>query len=97
MNSVLDNYEVLLVVWEESKESHLDSEVKARIIGVDFQMKRFDFLYGVSLRPVTLNHSDNLSKTLQDANMSAAEGQHLAKMTLDVLKSIRQPEYFESF
>ena len=29
--------------------------------------------------------------------MSAAEGQHLAKMTLDVLKSIRQPEHFESF
>ena len=69
MNSVLDNYEVLLGVWEESKESHLDSEIKARIIGVDFQMKSFDFLYGVSLGAVILNHSDNLSKTVQYANV----------------------------
>lgn len=97
MNSVLDNYEVLLGVWEESKGSHLDSDMKARIIGVDTQTQSFDFLYGVSLGAMILNHIDNLSKTLQHANMSAAEGQHLAKMTLDVLKSIRQPEYFESF
>ena len=39
MNSVLDNYEVLLGVWEESKESRLDSNVKARIIVVDAQMQ----------------------------------------------------------
>ena len=88
VNSLLDNYEVLLGVWEESKEFHLDSDMKARIIGVDTQMQSFDFLYGVSLGAMILNHSDNLSKTLQHVNMSAAECQHLAKMTLDVLKSI---------
>ena len=49
MHSVLDTYEVFLGVWEESKESHLDSDMKARIIGVDTQMQSFDFLYGVSL------------------------------------------------
>ena len=97
MNSVLDNYEVLLGVWEESKESRLDSDVKARIIGVDAQMQTFDFLFGVSLGALILNHSDNLSKTLQHATLSAAEGQHLAKLTLDVLKSIRQPEQFQLF
>jgi hypothetical protein len=29
LNSVLDNYELLFGVWEESKESHLDSDIKA--------------------------------------------------------------------
>ena len=97
LNSVLDNYEVLLGVWEESNETHLDSDIKARIIGVDAQMQSFDFLFGVSLGALILNHSDNLSKTLQHVNLSAAEGQHLANLTLDVLKSIRQPEHFQNF
>lgn len=34
LQSVLDNYEVLLGVWEESKNSQIDSEMKARIIGI---------------------------------------------------------------
>ena len=97
MNSVLDNYEILLGVWEESKESHLSSDIKARVIGVDAQMQTFDFLFGVSLGALIFSHSDNLSKTLQHVNISAAEGQQLAKLTLDVLKSIRQPEHFQSF
>ena len=60
-------------------------------------MQTFDFLFGVSLGALIFSHSDNLSKTLQHVNISAAEGQQLAKLTLDVLKSIRQPEHFQSF
>ena len=51
----------------------------------------------MSLGALILNHSDKLSKTLQHATLSTAEGRHLAKLTLDVLKSIRQPEHFRSF
>ena len=58
-------------------------------------MASFDFLFGVSLGALILTHSDNLSKTLQHKSMSAAEGQHIAKLTVDVLKSIRQPEQFQ--
>ena len=68
-------------VFGKNQKSHLDSDMKARIIGVDSQMHSFDFLYGVSLGALILNHSDNLSKTLQHVNISAAEGQHLAKLT----------------
>ena len=32
LQSVLDNSEVLLSVWEESKNSQIDSEMKARIL-----------------------------------------------------------------
>ena len=44
LQSVLDNYEVLLGVWEESKNSQSDSEMKARIIDIQTQMLTFNFL-----------------------------------------------------
>jgi len=74
LQSILDNYEVLLGVWEETQESSLDSETRARIVGVEAQMGKFDFLFGVSLGALILFHSDNLSKMLQHKSMSAAEG-----------------------
>ena len=63
IHSVLDNHEVLLKVWEESKVSSIDSEIRARIIGVETQMESFDFLFGLLLASLLLRLSDNLSKT----------------------------------
>ena len=97
IQSVLDNHEVLLGVWEESKASSIDSEIRARIIGVETQMESFDFLFGLLLASLLLRHSDNLSKALQHESLSAAEGQHIAKLTLDVLKSLRNDEQFTLF
>ena len=48
-------------------------------------MHTFDFLFGVSLGNLLLRHTDNLSKSLQKKSLSAAEGQRLAGLTLDVL------------
>ena len=56
---MLNNYEVLLGVWKEA--GHLDSEIRARVIGVEAQMLTFDFLFGVSLGSLILRHSDNRS------------------------------------
>ena len=86
LQSVLDNYEVILTLFEESKEYPLDTDIKTRIIGVEAQMSTFYFLFGVSLGALILTHSDNLSKTLQHQFISVAEGQHIARLTLDVLK-----------
>ena len=72
LQSVLDNYEVLLQVWEESKETNLESEIRARIIGVETQMHSFDFLFGISLGSyfVTVTtsnpYSTNLCQQLKD-------------------------------
>ena len=44
-----------------------------------------------------LTHSDNFSKTLQHKSMLAAEGQHIAQLTLSVLKSLRDQENFQLF
>ena len=54
LQSVLNNYQVLLDVWDESKESPLDSEIRARIIGVEAQMFTFDFQFGVTLGAITV-------------------------------------------
>ena len=82
LKSVSENYEVLFALWEESLESLLESDIKARVIGVQAQMRTFNFLYGVSLGARIL---------------AAAEGQQIAKLTLDVLKRMCQPEQFHLF
>ena len=97
LQSVLDNFEVLLGVWEEAQSAQLESEMRARIVGVNAQMQKFDFLFGVSLGNLLLRHTDNLSKTLQLKSISAAEGQRLATLTLDVLRSLRDEDKFELF
>ncbi len=97
LQSILDNFEVILGVWEESLESSLNSEMRARIIGVNTQMLTFDFLFGISLGALLLRHSDNLNKSLQHEFMSAADGQQIAKHTLDVLLSLRSEENFKLF
>ena len=97
LQSILDNYQVLFQVWEEALGSSLDGEMRARIIGVDAQMHTFDFLFGVSLGCLLLRHTDNLSKSLQKKSLSAAEGQRLARLTLEVLKSLRTEDNFKKF
>ena len=86
LQCVLDNYKVLFGVWSDALSSKLDGEMRAR---VDAQMYAFDFLYGVSLGCLLLCHTDNLSKSLQEKSLTAAERQRLAKLTLDVLVSLR--------
>ena len=60
-------------------------------------MLTFDFLYGISLGALLLRHSDNLSRSLQHESMSAADGQHIPKGTLDVLASLRTTAGFKMF
>ena len=97
LKSVIDNYEVLLEVWKESQRGHLDGEMKARIVEVETLMHTFDFLFGVFLVELILRHSDNLSKTLQQKTLSAAEGQQIARLTVEVLQSLRDSERVSAF
>ena len=61
IQSVLDNHEVLVGVWEESKASSIDSEIRARIIGVE----RLRLPFWIIACFTVVRHSDNLSKGLQ--------------------------------
>lgn len=88
LQSIIANYEALQMLWEESLDVVKDTEIRSRIKGVSSCMMSFDFFFGVSLGELLLKHSDNLSKTLQTASMSAAEGQKIADMTVRTVQSI---------
>ena len=95
--SILDNFSVILELWDESLQVVKDTEMKARIQGVSAHMKKFEFFFGVSLGLLILRHTDNLSRTVQKEDMSAAEGQEVVSLTLTTLKSIRNDASFDLF
>ena len=97
LKSIIDNFNVLLELWAESLERVKDTKMKARIQGVAAQMMKFDYFFGVSLGLLILRHTDNLSKTMQKADMSAAEGQAVTAMTISTLKSLRNDASFDLF
>ena len=72
LQSVIENYEVFQVFWDEARDITSDSENRARITGVKAQMEKFEFLFGLCLGECILRHTDNLSKTLQSPSLSAA-------------------------
>ena len=95
--SIIDNYVVLLSTWQESLEIVHDTTMKARIHGVQAQVKTFQFFYGAVLGEKLLRHTDNLSKTLQHNQISAAEGQQLAQMTVRTLKTLCSEQAYDLF
>ena len=82
---------------EDNLNDKPDSETRARVNGIDSQMKTFDFYFGASLLHNLLSHTDNLSKTLQYTRLNAAEWQHLVRMTTTTLKSIRTEDRYKLF
>ena len=88
---MLDNYEALNETWDDSLAVVKDTEMKARLLGVLAQMKSFDF-FGVLLGEVILSHGDNLSRTLQKRDISAAEGQEVAELTIQTLVLLRSDD-----
>lgn len=101
LKSVQMNYTALQQLWERTKDSTSDPTIKGRIIGVAYQFRTFSFYFGVHLAELVLRHTctctDNLSKTLQVTSMSAAEGAHVAVMTVKTLQSIRSEEHYNAF
>ena len=97
LKSILDNYTVLLTLWDECLEEQLQSDIRARIIGVQTQMKLFNFFFGLSLCYLVLKHSDNLSCALQGTKVSAAKGQATASKTVKTIESLRTDKMYELF
>ena len=73
LDSILQNYSSLQNMWEWALENCTDTDMKARIRGVSKHMEGFDLYFGVALGETVMPHSDNLSSTLQEEEMSAAQ------------------------
>jgi len=84
-------------LWEVAVTVLHDSEVIARVHGVESQMQSFDFFFGLILGETLFTHSDNLSRTLQNKDYAAAEAQVVAEKTVVTLKGIRNEDSFNSF
>ncbi len=97
LESVVNNYNVLQVLWENALEASTDSEVRARLLGVQATMTKFSYLFGVVLGECILTHTDNLSKTLQNPCLTASEGYSIAELTCQTLERIRNDEAYDLF
>ena len=75
LENILLNYGALNELWDECLVSPilLDSDVKARIIGVKAMICEFKFLFSLKLSKTILNVTHNLSKALQTSSLSAAK------------------------
>ena len=71
-----------------------DTEMKARIRGVQSMMTTFNFYFGCTLGEQLLRQTDNLSRALQDSSTSAAQGNRLAQ---DVVKTLLKDRTDTSF
>lgn len=97
MASILQNYSNLMELWEWSIDHIKDTDMKARIRGVQAHMKKFDFLFGLILGETLLRNADNLSATVQRKDMTAAESKSVAMKTAKTLSSLRTDENFDLF
>ncbi len=84
-------------LWDWSIDNLYDTEMKARIRGVQANMPTFDFVYSCSLGILLLRQTDNLSRTLQDPKMSAAEGNAIAQDVIKTLSKDRNDSAYDLF
>ena len=94
---IIENSSSLFQVWKLCLTKKLEPDIKARILGCEYQMKAFDFFYGLHLSHRIFSHTDNLSKSLQSSNLSVTSSQHLVKLTLSTIESIRNETSFDAF
>ena len=97
LSATLNNPSELIDLWDWSLTILADTEMKARIRGVQAMMTSFDFFFGCSLRERLLKQTDNLSSALQSASMSAAQGSILAHDVTKTLLKERNDSSFELF
>ena len=95
--SIITNYNNIQDLWEKALISTRDTEIKARIRGVASQMQTFKFFFGLVLSELILRHTDKLSQTLQQPELSSVEGHDVAMLTVRTLEQIRTDEDFELY
>ena len=84
-----------LLEW--SLDISKDTEMKAKIRRVQSMMTTFQFYFGCSMGELVLRQTDNLSRTLQNAMISAAQGQQLAEDVCITISRDRNDASFNLF
>lgn len=93
--AVFNNHPELIELWDWSLTVSNDTEIKARIRGVQSIMTMFNFYFGCTLGEQLLRRqTDNPGHALQDSSTSAAQGNRLAQ---DVVKTLLKDRPDTSF
>ena len=97
LRSILDNYGHLQDVWLQTLDGKVDSEMRTRIGGVQWQMKSFEMFFTMNLGSLILGQTDNLSRALQATHLAAGNMSSLAEVVLNYFRSKRSEEEFNKF
>jgi len=65
LQSILQDYQVLVELWDTILDDIKDSDTRARILNLASQMQKFEYHFGIYLGDLILRNSNNLSKALQ--------------------------------
>jgi len=95
--SIINNYSSLQELWPEALKGTSDTEMKARIHGISSIMQTFQFLFSIQLAELILRHTDHLSATLQQPDLSSVEGFEIAMLSVKTLERLRSEEEFDVF
>ena len=77
LSAIVKNYGILIKLWGWERDNVSNSDMKARIIGVQTKMQTFSFFYGLQLVIVVLSQSDKLSSSsLQRAELRAVHAKN---------------------
>ena len=93
--SIIANYENIQLLWETALHATSDTEMKARINGVESQMQSFKFLFGLILSELILRQIDKLSQALQQPKLSRVEGHEVSMLTVKTLGGLRTDDNFD--
>ena len=99
LQSISKNYKAILemLLWCTEPKNTSDSDTRAKAGGIERKMNTFKFVYGMHLAMLVLNHSDNLSATLQDPKLCAADAQKAAELVVQTLSKLRDDEHAQNF
>ena len=84
--AIILNYAAILELFRISFLEETNSEMKARINGVRFQMLEFNFFYGLCLAKLILLHTDSLATSLQRKDLCASQCTELLLVSLKELE-----------
>ena len=96
MLSVINNYTVFQELCEQAAEIVTDNETVAHTGGVAAQMQPLEFFVGLVRGENLLQHTDNMSYTIQ-SKCSASEGQKVAEMTRKNILLTRNEQSFDLY
>ena len=97
LNSLINNHKELMNVWDSGIASTTDTEIKARMIGVQTTMRKLSFLFGCLIGDKILSPTDVLTNTLQSPELCATEAQQCANGVENTLNKDHCEEKFDLF